>query len=394
MSSLKKFIPTLRTEISQVNFLHICNDGFQASFILLLPFIAKEFHLNLTDVGVLGTVQNAVILALALPTSYIALRLGGMKTLLMAIILYALGFIGLTFSPLFLWLIPMFILGGIGFGLFHPIAFAVIASRATKETRGRAMGNFTAVGEVGRIGISVVMTFLVVSLGWRLTSLLYGVIAGGIALLLYLFLFRKSAKSVKIETSLPNVAIGHLMRNTKFVLSLITGFLDTFASDSLFLFLPFLLLKRGIHPALLGSFTAAFFIGSFIGKSGLGRIVDTYGNTKVLIVSEILMALLILVLANTSSFSIIIIASVLLGIFTKGTVPVVQTMVTEATEHHGRFEKAFSLRSLIDSVASMIAPILLGLASDHFGIVSAFNIMAVFAALAIIPAIGFAVVKK
>jgi len=160
--ALKRFLPDFNSDFTQINFLHICNDGFQASFLLLLPFIAKDFHLSLTQVGVLGTLQNAVLVALALPTSYIALKIGGMRTLLLAICLYALGFIGMTFSPVFLWLIPMFILGGFGFGLFHPSAFSVIAARATKETRGRAMGNFTAIGEVGRIGISAIMTFLVV----------------------------------------------------------------------------------------------------------------------------------------------------------------------------------------------------------------------------------------
>jgi len=391
---LKKLLPDPNSEFAQINLLHICNDGFQASFLLLLPFIAKDFHLNLTQVGFLGSVQNAVIVALALPTSYIALKLGGMKTLLLAVVLYALGFVGLAFSPIFFWLIPMFIISGIGFGLFHPIAFSIIALLSTKETRGRVMGNFTAIGEVGRIGISAIMTFLVVFIGWRFTSLLYAEIAGAIAIVLYLFLFKRAEVTIPTPDDRAPVQMSHLLKNKRYVLALITGALDTFASDSLFIFLPFLLLHRGIDPALLGSFIAAFFIGSFIGKTGLGRMVDHYGNTKVLIVSEVLMALLILVLANSTALIMIIISSILLGIFTKGTVPVTQTMVAEATEHHGRFEKAFSIRSFVDSIAGMIAPILLGLTSDHFGIISAFNIMAVFAALAIIPAVCFSVVKK
>jgi len=48
----------------------------------------------------------------------------------------------------------------------------------------------------------------------------------------------------------------------------------------------------------------------------------------------------------------------------------------------------------MDCISAMLAPVLLGLASDHFGIVTAFNIMAVMAMLAIIPAVLYMVVKK
>jgi len=64
-----------------------------ASFLLLLPFIAKDLILNLTQVGFLGTLFNSMSIMLALPAGYIAKKVGGMKTLILALFVYAVGFL-------------------------------------------------------------------------------------------------------------------------------------------------------------------------------------------------------------------------------------------------------------------------------------------------------------
>lgn len=64
-----------------LSLLHIFNDGFQASFVLLLPFIAKDQSLNLTKVGLLGTILNVSGIILAIPAGNIAAKIGGFKTL-------------------------------------------------------------------------------------------------------------------------------------------------------------------------------------------------------------------------------------------------------------------------------------------------------------------------
>jgi MFS family permease len=96
-----------------------------------------------------------------------------------------------------------------------------------------------------------------------------------------------------------------------------------------------------------------------------------------------------LLLANTSSFFWIVIVSIILGIFTKGTVAVTNTMVSEASEHHGNFEKAFGVNEFITNIGTTIAPLILGFLSDKFGIVSAFYAMGIAAVIAALPAYLF-----
>lgn len=377
-----------------LSLLHILNDGYLASFLLLLPFIAISQNLDLAEVGFFGTILNSASVLLAMPAGYIAAKIGGLKTLIFALIFYGLSLLGCGMLGNFYLIVATYALGGIGFGLFHPIAFALIAKWSPKATRGKAMGNFTAIGDVGRIAITTALSFVVVAIGWQQTAILYAFIALIIGSVFYYFIVNKNETISVKETSVTSMTMRQIVKNKRFILAVITGALDAFASASLFVFLPFLLIKRGIDPALLGAFTATFFIGNLFGKTLLGRFVDKFGNAQVLIASELIMALFIMLLSNATVPFAIIVCSIILGAFTKGTTPVIQTMVSDSAEHHGNFEKAFGFSTTITNIALTIAPLALGIASDHFGILNAFNIMAAVALLATAPAIWFGLSKK
>lgn len=393
MSQIENLKKLTSSQFFHLNLLHVFNDGYQASFVLLLPFIARSQHLNLTKVGLLGTILNVSSIALAIPAGYIAAKIGGLKTLVLALFIYGAALLGAGSFGHYGLLVVLFSLAGIGFGVFHPIAFALIAKWSPKETRGRAIGNFTAIGDVGRIAISAALSFVAVRMGWQTTAVIYAAVVLCVAVGFYHFLVRGPGTITAKEHKTTPMSLWEIAKNKRFILAVSAGALDSFASASLFVFLPFLLIKRGVDPAFLGTFTAAFFAGNFFGKTVLGRFVDKFGGSKVFIAAEFLMAVFIFALANSSALYFIVICSVILGIFTKGTVPVQQTMVTESVEHHGNFEKAFGLGGLINSSAITLAPIILGFTSDHLGIVPAFNVMAGVALIAVIPAVLYFVTK-
>lgn len=240
---------------------------------------------------------------------------------------------------------------GLGIGVFHPVSLALVAKWSPKETRGIHMGDFIALGDVGRIGIATALTFIIAFIGWQYTTMLYAVIALFVGFLVYLFYFKKSEHITQKEKTPVHVTLHEIIANKKFLLANCTAFFDAFASSSLFLFLPFLLLNKDVDPSLLGSFAAAFFLGTFIGKSALGRIADKFGNAKVFMISELLMAVFLIALASASALPIIIGCSIILGMFTKGTVPVLQTMVSDSGEHHGNFEKIFAVNTFLTRIA-------------------------------------------
>lgn len=395
---IKQSLSLLRFRSSQffeLYLLHILNDGSFASLILLLPFIAKDLSLTLTQVGFLGTLLNLLSIFLAFPAAVIGAKLGGIKTLVVALCLYGIGYVGTGFATSFVWLLPMFLLAGAGFGLFHPIGFSLVAKLSNKTSRGKHMGNFTAVGDIGKTGIPALLTFIVVYIGWQTTSLLYGSIALFIALICFVLFFRKSTPLVitqKKPTS--SMKLRLLLRNKRFLLATTTSFFDIFASSSFFIFLPFLLLKRGVDPVLLGSFAALFFIGSLFGKTVLGRLADKFGAIRIFILSELVMASFIMLLTNATAFGMLITCSLILGMFTKGTVPLIQTLIADIGEPHGEFDKLFGANVTTTSIAATLGPVILGFLSDTFGIVTAFYLMAGSALFAILPLCGLLFITR
>ena len=342
----------MKKEIAQLDLLHVLNDGLKAGLILLLPFIAKEFAIDLTRVGILGSAVNSLDIIMALPAGYLATKFGGKRIIVWAVFFWLFGYLITGVAPVYFLVIIAFLIAGIGFGVFHPIAYALVSKMFEKGERGKQLGNFTALGELGRVGISSLITIVIVSVGWRNVALSIALIL----LFIGFFLFRIIKNKADIDEPFFHTSYRALFQNKKFILSTISYCLDTLASGSLYIFIPFLLLQRHVPYIFLGVFTSTFFIGNMFGKIVLGRLVDKFGNTKMFVISEVLMALFIVILSNSVSLVLIIISSVILGVFTKGTSPILTTMISESVDHHGKIDKAFGLNAVFVGVASTSAP--------------------------------------
>jgi len=379
----------MKNRLTQVFTLHFFNDGFLASIILLLPFIAKDLKLNLTQVGFLSSIFSLSGILISLPIGYISSRFGASKVLIFTMIFYSLGFLFSGISHSYVFLIFAFTIMSIAFGSFHPISFSIVAQLTKKEKLGRTVGDFTAIGEFGRICLTGFISYIAFSIGWRQTSFIYVIIS---ALILFIFLFFHFKNTrIVVEDDLrtknqKKINFIEILKNKKFILVLFINFFDNLASSALYIFLPFLLISKKISPSILGTFTSAFFLGNLIGKMGLGRLTDKFKNSKVFIYAELLMILFILLLAYSNSITFIIIFSIILGSLTMGTAPIRTTMVAETNEHHGSYEKAFAITSFFASLASALAPIILGYVADRYGIVNSFNLTALFALFAVLSA--------
>jgi predicted MFS family arabinose efflux permease len=374
----------MKNRLTQIFALHFFNDGFLASIILLLPFIKQSLNLTLTQIGFLTSILSVSGIILSLPAGFFGHKIGAIKILSVAIFFYSIGFIAVGLSFTYFYLVISFLIAAIGFGIFHPIAFSLVAKWAPIDKLGRAMGDFTAIGDVGRITLSSTIVFIIVAIGWQKTSIVYGIISL-FSIFIIIFLNNKE-ENVETKKNITKINYWQIINNVKFIFALLITFLDNLASSALFIFIPFLFLKRNIDPSALGLFTSAFLIGNLIGKTTLGRLTDKYKNTKVFIVAEFFMAVFIFLLTLSYSKFLIIVVSVILGALTAGTIPVRSTMISESTQHHKRYEEVFGISSFVANIATSLAPIILGFIADKYGIVNAFNISAFFAFLAIIPA--------
>ena len=150
--------------------LHLFNDGYLAAMPLILPFAADELNISLTLVGLLGSLLSFSGIVLALPAGIAASRFGALRILSAAVLGYAAGFILLGFSSGIITVTLAFLLGSVSFGIFHPIAFSAVAKVSSKSSIGRDMGIFAATGDIGKIALAGLLTFIIGFSSWRTAS--------------------------------------------------------------------------------------------------------------------------------------------------------------------------------------------------------------------------------
>lgn len=382
-----------------LNLLHFLNDGFFASMLLLLPFIAEDIEITLDEVGVLAGVLRGLSIVILIPIGALSVRFSSYKVILFSLAFYSFGFFGVFFSSSFFALLISFVIAGIGFAPFHPLAYGITARLFKKGKKGKSMGNLSASGETGKLFMTFAATTLVAFLGWRFVFMGYAVFGFNVFLFL-LLISRKfipqflSGNGNKNEESESRNGYRRLLKEPGFLLAASASSIDYFASGSLYIFLPFLLLNKGFDIKLLGVLTGVLFIGNILGKSQLARFVDKHGYLPVLIIAEGIMAGLIILLVNLNSFFLIVVVIIILGVFTKGTGPVLMTLIGDSVDHLKNYEKAFSLSETINSITGTLSPLLYGVVGEIFGIKYVFTLMAGFALLTLLPAVMFRIKDK
>ena len=366
--------------------LHLFNDGYLAVMPLVLPFAAEEFSIPLSIVGLLGSLLSFSGIILALPAGTAAARFGAVRLLSFAVLCYSIGFLLLGTAGGIAAIFAAFILGSIAFGIFHPIAFSAVAKESSSSQLGRNMGIFAATGDIGRIAFAAAVTFIIGLTSWRFTSFLYGIAALFLFLFCFIYALRRNDGNKETASKSKKKLDYSILKKKAFGLSNVASFLDSFANASLFIFIPFLLTFRGIDAAFIGVFTSVFFVGNLLGKVIMGRLTDRVKEEYLFIDCECCIFIALIILALSPSAVIISILALILGFFTKGTVPIVSTMIAQSVGET-EYEAAYSVNSLSTSIANTIAPLFFGLLADILGVQAIFSACGIAALLASIPAI-------
>lgn len=366
--------------------LHLFNDGYLAAMPLVLPFAAEEFSIPLSIVGLLGSLLSFSGIILALPAGAAAARFGAVRLLSFAVLCYSIGFLLLGTAGGIAAIFAAFILGSIAFGIFHPIAFSAVAKESSSSQLGRNMGIFAATGDIGRIAFAAAVTFIIGLTSWRFTSFLYGIAALFLFLFCFIYALRRNDGNKGTASKGKKKLDYSILKKKAFGLSNAASFLDSFANASLFIFIPFLLTFRGIDAAFIGVFTSVFFVGNLLGKVIMGRLTDRVKEEYLFIGCECCIFIALIILALSPSAVIISLLALILGFFTKGTVPIVSTMIAQSVGET-EYEAAYSVNSLSTSIANTLAPLFFGLLADILGVQAIFSACGIAALLASIPAI-------
>lgn len=364
-------------------------DGYYVGIFLLLPFLAKDLHLNLFQVGSLQTVISILAIILAIPGTFFSAKFGGLKILLFSLSLYSIAFLGISFSNSYQLLLLLFFIAGTGFSFYSVISSHLITSWSKKETQGKELGNLMATGDVAKAIMSVLIGFFVGIIGWRVTSLSIGIFTA-LVFLIFSYLYQKyigsqEKKEIIFQKNLP-VSYSYFLKQKKFILALVANALDMAVNVPLYAFLPFMLIYKGVPLTWLGIFTAFYYVGNTASRLVFGRLIDKIGNAKIFIMLEVTMAAITLLLVISPTLFLTGFLALLLGFITEGTDPATLSMVATSLEHIENPKKAYGIRGITNGVARAISPLILGFAAIKLGTVGVFYVLAFLTLLPIIPA--------
>ncbi|HEX3679735.1 MAG TPA: MFS transporter [Galbitalea sp.] len=134
----------------------------------LLPEMAHDYHVSLSQVGLLVTIFAATVVAATTPLSILTRRFSRKPIVVIVLIVIALGAILAAIAPTYGLLVVARVVGGLAHGLFWAVVGAYAAHLVPKHQLGRAVA-ITSGGATAAFVLGVpVGTAIGHALGWRL----------------------------------------------------------------------------------------------------------------------------------------------------------------------------------------------------------------------------------
>ncbi|MER2226211.1 MAG: MFS transporter [Carnobacterium sp.] len=328
--------------------------------------VANLFQLPVTEeFGISNSqfaISNSLVLGVGIFLSPIIskkLATGNFRLIYsIAVIVYALAYMGFGFAPNIYVFYLLSLLVGFGYTTTTIIPVSMLMNNWFVKKRGLALSLSLSGLGIGGVIFSQILTPLINNVGWRQTYLIYGVIMLVVTLPIVLFVFKPRPELMNLKaygTEELNVsnkgdkeqtqakrkqATGTKTGITPFFILLMLGavLVGLVNNGGLGQFPPVL---NSLHGATQGALIISIYSAVGIaGKIILGNINDRYGTVASTIYASVLLVLTYLVMIFAGNFVLAIIMAILFGLGNAiGTVS--PPLITSAIYSADDFPKAY-----------------------------------------------------
>ena len=363
---------------------HVYHDSIADGLAVLLPFWKAAFDLSLAQVGLVITCFESATALFQVPAGFLGERYGERRLLTLGTLLSAACFILVATAGNVYALCALLVVGGLGASVQHPLAAAMISKAYARNNQRIVLGTYNFTGDMGKFLFPAVAAVVLIFTDWRSLCMGYGVFGLILAIGLYLLLSQPAGDTVETETEATKVkARGWgIKKKQAFAILSGIGFVDTAVRASLIVFLPFLLINKGMPMEKTGLALALLFIGGALGKFLCGVLAEKIGVIPSIFITEAITGLGIFYL-YAAPLSAVLPFLPLLGIALNGTSSVLYGTVAEFVEP-SRVPRAFGLFYTVIISASAVAPPVFGMLSDAKGVPYTVVVIA-FTALVTLP---------
>ncbi|MHB8645848.1 MAG: MFS transporter [Thermomicrobiales bacterium] len=362
--------------------IHVSNDACFALLYPLLPFIAADFHLSYTQVGMVKASFSAASSVLQIPAGILGERCGEALILLLGNIWVGLGLVLMALSGGYALLLLTALIAGIGGNAQHPLAAAIVSRAYVRARRATALGTLNFTGDLCKVIGTLVVGVIAVRWGWRMALVSVGGVTAAFTLPL-LIGRRVALPSVNVSVSAAEAGEAQTTTRPGFPFLLVVGALDTATRGAALTFLPFILAREGVRAAAISALFSLIFAAGAAGKFLCGWLGDQWGACAVIVSTELVTALTLVGFIIAPVWAVIPIAA-LFGFALNGTSSVLSAAVAHFVPSHRR-ARGYGAYFTAALVSAALAPLVYGALGDAAGLTPVFLVMATMTTGILLP---------
>lgn len=359
---------------------HGASHWITGTFFLLLPKVREEFGFSYAEISLIGSIYY-VGSFLSNVVSGPAVDMSGRRILFQVASLFLVGLAMVGFGLIhgFVLLALMGVLISAANCVWHPAAMSFLSSEYPNN---RAFvlslhGIGSNVGEaVGPVAAGVMLTWM--ALSWREAAFLNAVPPLLVGVLFIVLLLprekavHKSASGRGIDLATYASGLWRMVKDRAVLgLSIMAGFRNM-AQSGLKLFLPFYIVDVLDLPyAYAGFAMTALLVGGMIASPIAGVYSDRIGRRSVIMAALTASTIVIVGLTFVGNGTAYVVGISLLGFTMFAVRPVIQGWLMDVVPRQ-MAGSAISLMFSVQSVKSMITPLIGGLIADQYGLTAVF----------------------
>ena len=366
--------------------MHVWSDLFFALLVPLLPLMKEDMGLSFTQVGMLRSVFSGATAILQVPAGLLAESAGEFWMLILGNMWVSAGLVAMAMAPVFLVLLLVSGICGLGGGTQHPLASSMVSRAYDDRGRATAVGTVNFAGDLGKMLAPLVAGLMAIRFGWRETFLIVGL--SGFVFMVATMFTRRSVDIGKpsASTASDGASGGEDTSGARlggFITLSGVGVLDSAVRTSALVFLPFVMDAKDMGPGQISAMLFLLFGGGAFGKFVCGWLGDRMDTISLIWATKGLTALL---LVATLATPVLLMAPVmvLIGIGLNGTSSVLYATVADLVPP-GRRARFYGFFYTTNEIGTVAAPLAYGLVADIFSLSTTMIVMGV-ATAAILPA--------
>lgn len=353
---------------------HFANDGLILMFPLLLPFIARDFNLTYTQIGLLG---GSLVLAMGVGqvfTGYIS-DFSKVKWpfIALGLIILSLSLFFMSFCTSYTCLIILNLLAGLGASFYHPCGIALLVKPMKTKIQGRVLGIHAVGGCAGILVYPALAGIILNSQGWKQVLLILP-LTGILAAFLFFFTDENPLSHKERERfTLPYKESIFLILVYGCIAMFFRGFVT---------FFPVRLEEVGYSAAIIATIVTLFYGTGIIGEYLGGYLSDVYNRRNLVFFSFLSASILVFILFKSVWVFILPLGVVTYTVWVPATAMYVEG-IPEAW-----YGTALGLLQGVSGLMAFVTPMIMGIIAETSGINNSFWVLSVVALCGAVFSLG------